>query len=443
MIRKLKYGFILLALALESSCSQDDALTDGGGQDAPAATGDTKQQKVRLFIGGNMSVGVDGVTRAVPPGISDSDEIEGTCSVDQVALFVFRRKAGSTDEFTFDVNNSTEISGGHVTDTRALVDVKDYTATDENDPNYDKAEKNMKYVDGQIIKEKDYEYRIFALGYNTKRTYEHPSTQTDLDERDWFEIVDDDGQGINANTTLSEVKLRLVKGNYRNWTFETYGNKDLYTKDKDKITGYYVRTPEIFYGECYLADGVQNVITFGDDNELYGVLKRGVAQVTVALSELNKSLNLWGIRHVCELFVMLDIVNTEVHLDSYDRFNNPETIVKGINGDYGTTRTFTVVAGENECMHSKGCSYEIELTFYVLPTQKTNMSLRCASNGNAAPSAYNRSLWDSYVAVNSLSDGNQATGVIDPSSSGKDFYFRRNHKYLIKGTGNDLKATEE
>lgn len=466
MIRKLKYGFILLALALASSCSQDDALTDGGGQDAPAATGETKQQKVRLLITTAPQEDIDGGTRAVPPGYEGSTMTESfdECRVTEVALFVFKRKAGSSDDFVFDAANPAVVTfdgEGKITD-NGLTDIKHYSGV-EGDA--DKASRNMKYVEGTITKEKDYEYRVFALGYNTQRTDEHPSTlneewdddeEKDLilaelkDERNDFRIVDGDNKGVSATTTLSEVKLKLVQRAYSSLTHMAqfaYRQHiyDRYEKINNNITGYWVHTPEIFYGECYSEGKTDdNVIRFEDENKLTGILRRGVAKVTLNITEADGASSAG--RHLCQFSLLINKLRTEVHLDSYDCFNNPEgelllpyendqfNLKFSSKFDDDNYDTYTATVGGDEHLDNK----DFTMDFYVLPT-KTQMHTRYSTNGLAHR---DKQVWEAYVAVKSLSNGNQATGVIDPASSGKDFYFRRNQLYVINGTGEQLADTD-
>ena len=463
MIRKLKYGFILLALALASSCSQDDALTDGGGQNAPAATGETKQQKVRLLITTALQEDIDGGTRAVPPGYEGSTMTESfdECRVTEVALFVFKRKAGSSDEFAFDAANPAVVTfdgEGKITG-NGLTDIKPYSDVEGNpDFDADKASRNMKYVEGTITKEKDYEYRVFALGYNTKRKDEHPSAQGEFDEREDFRIVDGDGNGISETTTLSEVKLKLVQRKYSDlssWLSDRYYRGiNEYKIINHHITGYWVRTPEIFYGECFSAGKTDNLIRFEDDNELTGVLRRGVAKVEITISDLSGTAG--ATRHVCELSLLIDKLRTEANLDSYDSFESPTGLLDAPLDGFGTLyeshhvageellgdyMTFTATAGENKCLDGIN---SITLTFYVLST-KTQMRTRYATaySDNITQYDVRKRAYEAYIAVKSLSNGNQATGVIDPASSGKDFYFRRNQLYVINGTGEQLAGTDD
>ena len=240
----------------------------------------------------------------------------------------------------------------------------------------------------------------------------------------------------------SELSEFLAHRNYKG----SHSVLDAY-KINNHITGYWVRTPEIFYGTCYTVNKQDETISFQDDNEVTGTLYRGVARVDVTIANLKNILNTPNIRHVCEFSLLIDSLRTEVYLNSYDNFKTPEALLlqpcndDGSN-DYGSDAnssnymTFTAVAGENTCMDG---SSSITLSFFVLPTI-TQMRTRYATSGGAHRTKYS---YESYIAVPSESNGNQATGVIDPGAAGKKFYFRRNQQYVINGDGQNIKDNEE
>ncbi|MBU3854480.1 MAG: hypothetical protein H9789_11840 [Candidatus Paraprevotella stercoravium] len=435
-------GILFLLLVGMCSCSEN-SYTDGQPEEKP----DLRKQTIKIYIGGNSDP-ADILTRDLPPGI-EGEGVTGTCNVNEVALMVFRRKAGSGGDFLFDKDNSAAFnSDGFIQDGgNTLKEVKPVVGSTSN----------MKEAHGTITKSKDYEYRIFALGYNTARVDDHPVNNRNINEREDFKIVDAQGKGINENTTLSEVKLQLVKRKYSELS-EFLAHRDYKGshsvldayKINNHITGYWVRTPEIFYGTCYTVNKQDETISFQDDNEVTGTLYRGVARVDVTIANLKNILNTPNIRHVCEFSLLVDSLRTEVYLNSYDNFRTPEALLlqpcndDGSN-DYGSDAnssnymTFTAVAGENTCMDD---SSSITLSFFVLPTI-TQMRTRYATTDNVHSSIWVKYSYESYIAVPSESNGNQATGVIDPGAAGKKFYFRRNQKYVINGDGQNIKDNEE
>lgn len=431
-------GILFLLLVGMCSCSEN-SYTDGQPEENP----DLRKQTIKIYIGGNSDP-ADISTRDVPPGIGGGGKT-GTCNVNEVALMVFRRKVGTEGDFLFDKDNSAAFnSDGFIQDGgKTLTDVKPVQGSTSN----------MKETYGTITKSKDYEYRIFALGYNTARVDIHPNNLK-INEREDFKIVDAQGKGINENTSLSEVKLQLVKRKYSELS-EFLAHRDYKGshsvldayKINNHITGYWVRTPEIFYGTCYTVNKQDETISFQDDNEVTGTLYRGVARVDVTIANLKNILNTPNIRHVCEFSLLVDSLRTEVYLNSYDNFRTPEALLLqpckaddsykyASDANASNYMTFTAVAGENTCMDG---SSSITLSFFVLPTI-TQMRTRYATSGGAHRTKYS---YESYIAVPSESNGNQATGVIDPGAAGKKFYFRRNQQYVINGDGQNIKDNEE
>lgn len=424
-----QFGVVFLLLVGMWSCSENN-YTDGLPDENP----DLRKQTIKIYIGGNSDP-ADISTRDVPPGIGGGGKT-GTCNVNEVALMVFRRKVGTEGDFLFDKDNSAAFnSDGFIQDGgKTLTDVKPVQGSTSN----------MKETYGTITKSKDYEYRIFALGYNTARVDIHPNNLK-INEREDFKIVDAQGKGINENTSLSEVKLQLVKRKYKDldsW-LATIDHRGLPggANIEGNITGYWVRTPEIFYGTCFSVNNANDgVIKFEDENEVTGTLYRGVARVTVNIKELQSVTQVWK-RHCCKFSLLVDTLRTEVHLNSYDNFKTPEAPIKtGIDKNHATKMLFTATVGEESCMKD---SAKTSLTFFVLPTI-TQMRVRYATAySDLVSTDITKRAYESYIAVPSESDGNQATGVIDPGAAGKKFYFRRNQQYVINGTGGQIAATDD
>lgn len=432
---KNKYINILFFILVFGLCSCSENNLEMKPEDIPNP--DLQEQVVELFLGGNGKES-DIIGRALPPGIEQGGIAETTCNVNEVALMVFRRKAGSNDEFLFDKENSAGFdASGKLNGTGNIC--RNFTT--ETSP----LGSTLKKTEGKITKDKAYEYRMFALGYNTARVDKHPSKISTIDEREDFCIVDSKGNGISETTTLSEVKLKLVKRNFRDLDQVLYEKNKYGTSRTDmtgNITGYWVRTPELFYGTC-LSEGAETddeIIRFQDSNTVSGLLMRGVAKVTFKLNNL-KGVTTFSTRHCCSLSLFVDKLMTEVHLDSYERFKNPESpLTEGRESDHAKKMTFTAVVGEDQCLddHNKET---VEMTFFLLPTI-TQVRTRYRTAFQGPFNHYDRYTYEAYIAVLSESNGNQATGVIDPAAGGKTFYFRRNQKYEITGTGTEIAAND-
>lgn len=396
-----------------TSCSNEELEVN---PNPPAEQTEEKVQQLEIRIGGEPT-GRDPFSRDLPPNVGSVATIKGKCSVNQIALMVFRRNVENNEEFRFDVENSAEFDADGKIIGKTINDVLPDTGLNHT----------LKKAVGMFVKKKGYEYRVFALGYDTARNIVHPVDKPIIDERDWFCIKGADGNGINENTTLSAVKLQLVKRPYSDL------HEHFTDKRKGDITGYWVQTPEIFYGVFRTADTLDtqtDTITFANENKVKGTMYRGVARVTVNIKNLqeicfNKT------RHVCIFSYMLDSLRTEVKLNSYENFIFPDApLLEPLSG-FGKSHTFTAVCGEPKCLDG---IKTLRFSFYVLPTI-SHLGIRYTTNYEHI----GRRLYNGYLAVPSMSNGNQATGVIDPGASGKTFYFRRNQDYVIEADGNVLK----
>lgn len=396
-----------------TSCSNEELEVN---PNPPAEQTEEKVQQLEIRIGGEPT-GRDPFSRDLPPNIGSVATIKGKCSVNQIALMVFSRNVENNEEFRFDVDNSAEFDADGKIIGKTINDVLPDTGLNHT----------LKKAVGSFVKKKGYEYRVFALGYDTARNIVHPVENPTMNEKDWFCIKGADGKGVNERTTLSEVKLQLVKRKYSEL-------HEHFTDDKEKdITGYWVQTPEIFYGDFRTVDTLginSDTITFANENKVKGTMYRGVARVTVNIKNLqeicfNKT------RHVCIFSYMLDSLRTEVKLNSYENFIFPDApLLEPLSG-FGGSHTFTAVCGEPKCLDG---IKTLRFSFYVLPTI-SHLGIRYTTNYKHI----GRRLYNGYLAVPSMSNGNQATGVIDPGASGKTFYFRRNQDYVIEADGNVLK----
>lgn len=286
----------------------------------------------------------------------------------------------------------------------------------------------QKQAIGKITKQKGYEYKVIALGYNTKRKDNYPTENNPFDERSCFQIVAGDGRGIDESTSLSEVKLKLIPFNYSDISADLAGTI------KDQITGAWLRTPELFFANCSIAGDEDGIIQFADTKEITGVLKRGVAQVNLNITELQNVTSLWG-RKAMQFSFLADVLNTEVRLENYDCFLQPSTPQGQYSSEY--TGKFTALTGTTDCKDLSTISFSV----YVLPTV-TSLRVRYMTAYDVITDPVER-VFDSDIAVTSKSDGNQATGIIDPEGGGKTFYLRRNHRYTINGTGEQIAENDQ
>ena len=415
MKKRTLYGWLMLFMAgFLTGCSQETQVTE------ITENADTKVQQVRFYVSSGHIEDAP-LTRDVPPvSGGGTTTISGTCQVDKIALLTFKRPMDTDKPFLFDQANSVAFdTDGKISTTNNSMELecKDYPD----------ASPYKKQAKGKITKQKGYEYKVIALGYNTKREDDYPTGKKPFDERDCFQIVAGDGRGIDESTSLSEVKLKLIPLSYSDISSALAGTIE------DQITGAWLRTPELFFANCSIAGDEDGIIQFADTKEITGVLKRGVAQVNLNIEKLQGVTSLAG-RKAMQFSFLADVLNTEVRLENYDCFLQPSTPQGQYSSKY--TGKFTALTGTTDCKDLSKISFSV----YVLPTV-TSLRVRYMT-------AYDTSLpvkrfFDSDIAVTSQSDGNQATGIIDPAGGGKTFYLRRNHRYTINGTGKQIAENDQ
>lgn len=463
------------ALGILMSCSGEDMPGNITGGDP----GDIMTQEIKFYISGGNQPG-DIRTRVAPPGSEGGldNTIDYSCQVDRIRLLTFRRVEGSDDSFVYDAKNST--SGSN--DIKANEDT--FTAEDGT-PN----------IEGRvseahtITKEKGYEYRVIAIGYNTQRkamnhesthepTHENSFQKSTINESSLFKIVDKVELQADADIPIPEgnelrdgisrfedVSLQLVPLSFEKeagyiTTDHTIRPGGL-NGTKKNLTGWYQITPEIFYGSCRSKGSDSEIIKFSDENEITGYLYRGVARLTAKVTNINTLPKQGiGVDHVCAIALLADSVRQAVRLSDYENFrtpyfhhdNLPAHNLDGFGANSGKTpiHTFTAIdidgwvggdrgeisdLGKGECHnYREGEGKENSYTFetFLLPTQ-TRLYLRYARGwGDDNTSHFTETNYGDYLlVVDNKSDGNQATGIIDPVAGGEFVYFRRNYQYAL------------
>ena len=423
MKKRTLYGWLMLIVAgILTGCSQETQVTE------ITENADIKVQQVRFYVSSGHIEDAP-LTRDVPPvSGGGTTTIPGTCQVDRIALLTFKRQVDTDNPFLFDQANSVAFdkNGKISTSNNSMeLECKDYPGA----PAYpSETSSYQKQARGKITKQKGYEYKVIALGYNTERKDNYPTENNSFDERSCFKIVAGDGRGIDESTSLSEVKLKLIPLSYSKIS------SGLADTNKDQITGAWLRTPELFFANCSIAGDEDGIIQFADTKEITGVLKRGVAQVNLNITELQNVTSLWG-RKAMQFSFLADVLNTEVRLENYDCFLQPSAQQGAYSSDY--TGKFTALTGTTDCKDLRTISFSV----YVLPTV-TSLRVRYMTAYDVITDPVER-VFDSDIAVTSKSDGNQATGIIDPEGGGKTFYLRRNHRYTINGTGKQIAENDQ
>lgn len=454
------------ALGILMSCSGEDM----PGNITGGNPGDIMTQEIKFYISGGNQPG-DIRTRVAPPGSEGGlvDTIPYSCQVDRIRLLTFRRVEGSDDSFVYDAKNST--SGSN--------DIKakegKFTAEDGT-PNIE-----GRVSEAHITKEKGYEYRVIAIGYNTQRkAMNHESThgnngnsfpKSTIDESSLFKIVDkvelqaDAGNPIPEGNELrdgisrfEDVSLQLVPLSFEKEAgyITTEHRPTLsWNYTKKNLTGWYQITPEIFYGSCRSKGSDSEIIKFSDENEITGYLYRGVARLTATVTNISDLPSPYqATNHVCAIALLADSVRQAVRLSDYENFrtpyfhhdNLPAHNLDGFGGNCKDTprHTFTAIDIDGWVREPEGISgldtdechdyrEESSYTFetFLLPTQ-TRLYLRYARGWEGEYIHDTETNYGDYLlVVDNKSDGNQATGIIDPVAGGEFVYFRRNYQYTL------------
>ena len=464
----------LAALAVLAACTSDDVENTGG---EGGATGDNVSQKIEFLIGGNPVQDI--LTRDVPPGVDGGliGADTAKCNVDRIRLLVFKRTEGSEGSFLYDVANSTDDDG----------QPKVLKATEAEITGEDGVKvKNGRQASCVITKEKGYEYKAIAVGYNSKRKLVYPHSDkfpvslyegqsgNVVDESRLFKIVKRVALAADASNPISEadatldedtpfedVCLQVVPFSLADKAgaiAEKAGNSE---NSKILLTGWCQFVPEIYYGTCRSIGGT-DIIKFSDENTITGYLYRGVARLTVDvknISEITSQYTPTG-NEVCTMALVGDSIRQAVHLSDYEEFKTPFFNFErsGDLNDFGAKADADRAQGhtailtdgylsedelkDNDCHH-----YNNDLvTFegFLLPTQ-TRLYLRTWEAYYTGASVYghpSNRVYERSIVVKNLSNGSLATGIIDPIAGGEFVYFRRNQAYKLTIDGDILKDVD-
>lgn len=370
---KMKKQLAYLLLAATSLCLWSCSNDDG---EAPQLKGTETQVPITITFGGAWDTD-NATSRVAPPeqgdGLVDSSIVEIE-DIDRVRIITFRRK---------DASVAGTASGQFVYDP-----TNDVVTTCEQ-----KDKDARKEAHAQLVKAYGYEYRVVAIAY--------PSAQ-----EGWFDL--------NTNLdglTFDDFEM-TIKGQ------ETSAAGEFDSKEINVMF-----TPHFFYGYCHLEGSDEPIIKFGETEEektapLTGILYRAVAKVEVNL-EVQKY-KFYGVDYnIKHAALLMNNVYAKTRMSSYDDFLSPKNPYNGKNlVDYYEGN----VPDEGKTM---------TMTVYVLPT-KTKLGL--AIYYTVLGIANTKYGW---FSAKDLSYADGATGVISPDVHGDEFYFRRNHKYVISGTTND------
>lgn len=370
---KMKKQLAYLLLAATSLCLWSCSNDDG---EAPQLKGTETQVPITITFGGAWDTD-NATSRVAPPEQGDglvNSNIDEIKDIDRVRIITFRRK---------DASVAGTANGQFVYDP-----TNDVVTTCEQED-----EDERKEAHAQLVKAYGYEYRVVAIAY--------PSEQ-----EGWFDL----------NTNLDGLTFDKFEMTITGQETSAAG-----VFDSNEINVMF--TPHFFYGYCHLENSDEPIIKFGETEEektapLTGILYRAVAKVEVNL-EVQKY-DFYGVKYNIEhAALLMDNVYAKTSMSSYDDFLSPDNPYKD--------KKYTVVDYEGN-VPDEGKT--MTMTVYVLPT-KTKLGLAVYYTVGIPYTKYG------WFSAKDLSYADGATGVISPDVHEDEFYFRRNHKYVIRGTTND------
>ena len=406
---------------LTAGCVRDDE-PEGPCTTCPQDTlpADAVQVPITLHMGTAWSVDdarQGAATKAAPPGhepewgeggntVDGSTEAAGT---DEVRIIAFRRHdpdnqpAGSEVEpFLYDPSN-------------------DQTVPCAPDP----AGSRYLVAEGTLTKVYGYQYRVVAIAYSSTR--QNPPSNNLLPatgEAGLFSLNLHDGLAYDDFVATFEHP-NVEQG----WNNSGYWNPGslLMGDDLNDLSPYAVYGPQLFYGFCHTGDG-DPIIDFAVDNDkmlpLTGTLYRGLAKVEVHLDieQIVYGGSSYDIRWIG---LLADHVPTQVGLADYDDFLSPSAHL-GTQGAVDDDGKYVLIDYVDDGI-SNGA--EVVFTAYVLPTvTRLATRVRCELHTGGVFMG-----WNAQINVANISSADGGTGIISPDVHNGQFYFRRNHKYVLRG----------
>ena len=386
MKNRLTYLALAALTLAAAACSSDDGTLAG---DTLPHDGEKVTVPLAISFSGTWSTDDDNATRVAPPEqgdtngdgiIDDNDLIGGKEELEEintVRIVVFRRK-------------DPQVTGQEATDF-----VYDPTNNLKTTCSWDD-EQNMKIANATLTKLYSYEYRVVAIAYNA-------------DEEGWFSLNNNDLEDV----TFEEFEVEM-KGT---------GDVGNFAEEVDDGEYGIMFTPQFFFGYCHLERNDDPIIKYGETAEettlpLTGRLYRAVAKVEVNLTVKSDNTARSKIK---QAVLLMDDIYTKSHLTDYDDFLTPfQQTGDGSN----------IVAFEGEI---PDIGSTLVFTTYVLQT-KTRLGAGIYYTGLAGLVGHCAYKW---YESDDISYADEATGIISPDVDNNEFYFRRNHKYKIKGTINN------
>lgn len=430
-----------MALLPLAACQNDLPEPPASGS---ASAEETITVPVTLTVGGGTPL-----VRDLPPGMEQDLVRDDQCDVDRVRLIIFRRdetlESEETAPFVYHQEDN-QVTNDYNQTFNEIVLEWDQKSKDENG--------NGNVFHYELTKKKGYQYKIIALGYNEAYSSVSNYYAAGRNEKTLFNLNLEDGvttpqtlaltldtknqQGETFFNSLGTAEMERpfgTRGGNASANTSPYyclmgddGKYKFLSNDDDEnapLSMVAAPAPEIFYAICTNENG-EETISYNDINPISGHLYRGVAKVTVEITDdqSDSYKRYW-------VALLANNVNTHTLLSSYEDFHDADQTVEK-RGDVGEW----TLLGINSC---SGDGKTAKITTFVLPTI-TALAIRLFSTGPAGEILY----YNNYrLYTNAYSEADNATGIITSVTDGEQFYFRRNKSYRITGKLSDIEESDE
>ncbi len=414
MFRKLFPACGALLGILASGCSSDEFEPETPVElQRPTASAEIT---IKIPVGYSL----DDESRAAPPGsgpgagynpLADGDALKDIAKVDRIRIITFRSENGS-ESFIHDSSRDAILNVSYPDST---------IVTDDNHTHL--------VAHHTLHKEENCRYRIVALAYSSTTVSSFPSDAFTLPapgDQSRFKLTCD-GDEL-APIRYEAFKLDIVKNNCAKWNdFWKMLPSDLALTHYSGISYDTVETPQLFFGVCTTSSGSEIIDYFETDKygskrtdlPITGILRRGMAKVDIEFTpkDYKPTLTAYSPKWIA---LLADNPRLETKLTSYDDFL-PQVTDGGTDADYHPIAYMPLSAEDVNSGDKK------HFTVWLLPG-KTRLAIRERHDKGGIHYLLNGQITAANVEIS----GGNATGVISPDLIDGEFYFRRNHKYLIK-----------
>lgn len=430
---------LCLLIALAAGCTSDDSqLSDAGNANTGQTNEVMTQIPIKIALGGySEAEQSDADTRALPPGIGSTpgitdDGYTESQSINAVRVIAFRRRATAKED---DANGQADGGDGlspFEYDPRNDMTLTAFTDEDHTDDFYPNAPHKHRVVTGQFGLSQGFEYRIVAIAYDKDEVLPYPQYGDN-------KVIHGGMLNVGTGTTYEDFCAKFKdyldpntgKDGSNSWGHYLWPDLLGAATNADCLSRRLTVIPQLFYGTIYAASDANKNPVIGYDKyvvdgiaqtTLTGTLYRGMAEVEVNIVSKHHSITA-KTQWYC---LLADNVLTKTRLTSYDDFKEGSEPVEPWVPKKGDKGTYTAIA----CQKFVKEDDMVTLKAYLLPA-KTHLAVRVI---------FSNTPWilNGQIKAKDVVSSETATGVIEVDALNDVFYLRRNHKYVLTYTDQEL-----